>query len=111
MSSRFEEEKTAAAEQYQTLAATERAAADITEIVPAAHFGRVETLFTPVGQQQWGQFDAQTGQVQLYETAEPNAVDLLDSAAVQTLLNGGTVYAVNPKEIPDDAAVTAVFRY
>jgi hypothetical protein len=47
VSSRFEEEKSAAAEQYQALAATERASADITEIVPAAHFGRVDTLMRP----------------------------------------------------------------
>lgn len=109
--SRFEAEKAAAVEQYQALAATERASDDITEIVPAAHFGRVATLFTPVGQQLWGHFDRQSGQVQLYETAEPSAIDLLDNAAVQTLLNGGTVYAVSPEEIPDDAALTAVFRY
>ncbi len=111
VSSHFEEEKLAAAEQYQALAATERASADITEIVPAAHFGRVDTLFTSVDQHQWGQFDDESGQVELYETAEPNAVDLLDWAAAQTLRNGGTVYVVDPQEIPDDAAITAVFRY
>lgn len=111
ISSRLEAEQTAAAEQYQALATTERASADVTEIVSAAHFGRIDTLFTPVGQQQWGRFDAQSGQVQLCQTAEPNAVDLLDSAAVHTLLNGGTVYAVKPNEVPDDAVLTAVFRY
>jgi hypothetical protein len=37
--------------------------------------------------------------------------DLLDFAAAHTFLNGGTVYAVNPPEMPDDGPVAALFRY
>jgi hypothetical protein len=108
---RFAEKKTAAAEQFQALANSERASADLNEVVRAAHFGRVDTLFTSLGQQQWGQFDNQSGEVQLYQTAKPDAIELLEATAAQTLLNGGTVYAVAPEEMPADAPLTAVFRY
>jgi hypothetical protein len=37
--------------------------------------------------------------------------DLLNVAAVKTLLTGGTVYAVPPDEMPDAASVAAVLRY
>lgn len=111
VSSRFEEEKTAAIQQYQAVATTERASAQLPEIIAAAHNGRVDTLFTPIGQQQWGQFDASSGTVKLCQQAEPDMVDLLDETAVHTLLNGGTVYALEPQEMPDDALLTAVFRY
>lgn len=35
----------------------------------------------------------------------------MDFAALHTLLNGGKVYAVEPENIPQDAALAAVLRY
>lgn len=35
----------------------------------------------------------------------------LDATAIHTLLNGGTVYAVEPEKVPDNAPLAAVFRY
>jgi hypothetical protein len=37
--------------------------------------------------------------------------DLLESAAIQTLVNGGTVYVVEPEKMPDTDPLAAVFRY
>jgi hypothetical protein len=48
---------------------------------------------------------------QLRDEPQPGDEDLLDSAAVHTFLNGGTVYAVEPVEVPDEATLAAVFRY
>lgn len=107
----FNQEKTAAAEQYQNLAQTERASANLQQVLKAAHRGRIDTLFTAVGQQQWGHYNPTTGEIHLGDQAEPDTVDLLDETAVHTLLNGGTVYAVDPQEMPAAAHVTAVFRY
>jgi hypothetical protein len=36
---------------------------------------------------------------------------LLNAAAIQTIFHGGTVYAVEPGAVPDEAPVAAVFRY
>lgn len=46
----------------------------------------------------------------LLEEENQSGGDLLDFAAVHTFLNGGTVYAVNPPEMPDDGPVAALFR-
>lgn len=100
-----------AARQYRVFAATERASNDVREIVPAAYHGRVETLFAAVGLQQWGAFDPDTNVVQLCEELGPGGEDLLDFAAVHTLLNGGTVHALEPQKVPDEAPLAAVFRY
>jgi hypothetical protein len=81
------------------------------EVVPAAYHGRVETLFIAVGFQQWGTFDPATNTVQVHEEAEPSDEDLLDFAAAQTLLNSGTVYAIEPEKVPDETLLAAVFRY
>jgi len=102
-----------AAAQYRQLAGagSEQASNDLKEVVPTAYHGRVETLFVAVGLQQWGTFDPNTNAVQLHEEAEPGDEDLLDFAGVQTLLSRGTVYAVEPEKVPDEALLAAVFRY
>ncbi|WP_206602860.1 hypothetical protein [Leptolyngbya ohadii] len=37
--------------------------------------------------------------------------NLLDLAALHTLINGGTVYAGEPGSVPDDQPLAAVLRY
>jgi hypothetical protein len=105
--------QTEAAAQYRQLAGagSEQASNDLKEVVPAAYHGRVETLFVAVGLQQWGTFDPETNTVRVHEEAEPGDEDLLDFAAVQALLNSGTVYAVEPEKVPDEAPLAALFRY
>lgn len=107
----FQQARQQAVEHYRELIGTERISKDLKETVPAAYYGRVEQLFVAVGVQQWGKFDAEANQIQVHSDAQPGDEDLLDSAAIQTLLNGGTVYAVEPDQVPDEAPVAAVFRY
>jgi hypothetical protein len=82
-------------------------------VLPAASYGRVDQLFVAVGVQQWGIFNpgVSTATVDLHAEPELGDEDLLDAAAVHTLLNGGTVYAVEPGQVPDQAQLAAVFRY
>ena len=107
----FAQAQQEAAAAYQQHAGTDLASNQIVEVVPAAHQGRVKTLFVRLNRQQWGVFDAETQRVHLHDESEPGDEDLLDLAATQTVLNGGTVYAVQQEHMPDDALVAAVFRY
>ncbi len=102
-----------AAARYNKLAGvgSEQVSNDLKDIIPAAHQGRVETLFVAVGIQRWGSFSLDTNIVQLHKEAKPSNEDLLDLAAVQTLLNGGTVHVVEPEEMPDETSLAAIFRY
>jgi hypothetical protein len=68
-------------------------------------------LFVAVGRQQWGAFDLSTNTIRLHQEAEPGDEDLLDLAAVQTLLQAGKVYALDPDGVPDGVPIAAVFRY
>jgi len=96
---------------YRQMTAMDRSSCDIKTIVRSAYHGRVETLFAAVGLQRWGMFDLATGKVCLRDQAGPGDEDLLDFAAIHTLFNGGTVYAVEPDEVPGDTPLAAVFRY
>jgi len=97
--------------QFHNLVNTEQASNKIEEIVPAAQYGRVDTLFTTVGHQRWGTFNKQTGKVELHDTAQPGDQDLLSLAAALTFLNGGKVYAVDPEAVPEQADIAAIYRY
>jgi hypothetical protein len=100
-----------AAAKYQQLAGTGKTADDLHQILPAACQGQIETLFVDRGAHRWGSFDVQTSEVHLNGQVEKQpADDLLDLAAVQTLLNRGTVYSVNTEKCPSPP-ICAVLRY
>ncbi len=99
-----------AAAQYKHHAETERASNDVRKIIPAAYDGRIESLFVASDQEQWGTFDPATHSIHMHQEAKFRDEDLLDLAATQTLLHGGSVYAVEREHMPDTAVVAAVFR-
>jgi hypothetical protein len=107
----FSQSEQAAIDHYQEMTSTGKTSTDPKEAIPAAYYGRIEQLFVPVGVQRWGNFDPQTNELQIHPDAEPGDEDLLNAAAIQTLLNGGEVYAVEPDRVPDEAPLAAVFRY
>lgn len=98
---------------YQQLAgqASERVADTLEKIVPAAHHGRVETLFVAAGEQQWGVLNPATNEIEIHDQIESGDEPLLDLAAVQTYLKGGTVYIVEPEMVPGGTSAAAVLRY
>jgi hypothetical protein len=88
-----------------------KASSDLKKIIPAAKSGQVDTLFVATNIQRWGRYDTETNSIELHDEPEPYDDDLLDFAAVQTLLNKGTVYALKAEELPDESSIAAVYRY
>ena len=109
--STFMETVEEAAARYRQLAGTGQTTTDVKEAVLAAHHGRVDILFVAVGIQIWGDFDPSKNTVHVHQESDPVDKDLLDLAAIQSILNGGTVYAVEPEKMPVHAPLAAVFRY
>ncbi len=66
----FEQAQQKAVDPYQQLANTEQATNKITEVVLAAYYQRVDSLFVAVGLQQWGSFAPDTGKVDLHREQE-----------------------------------------
>jgi hypothetical protein len=96
---------------YRSLAGTGKTTSDVAEAALAAMSGRVELALVAVGVQRWGLVDVAAHIVHLHPEPEPGDQDLLDFVAIQTLLNGGKVYALAPDEVPEPSGVAAVFRY
>lgn len=110
----FQKDRQRAVERYGDLKGSGRATHEIGEILQAAHDGRVDTLFTAQGVRILGSYDPDSREVKLQEdqAARRNgSQDLLDLAAVQTFLHGGTIYAVEQKDVPEGYAAAAIFRY
>ncbi|NJN16506.1 MAG: hypothetical protein HC822_09645 [Oscillochloris sp.] len=107
----FLQDQENAKEQFGNLSNTERASDNLNVIVSAAEYGRVDRLFVPIGAQRWGRFDHANNRIQVDDAPSPENEDLLDRAAMHTILNSGTVYAVAEEEMPQEKVVAAIFRY
>lgn len=108
----FTKAQAASLDQYRELSSRDgMASQDAKEIIPAAVFRRVDTLFVAIGQHLWGRYDPATNAVSIHEEHQAGDEDLYDFAAVQTYLNGGTVHALKPENMPTDSGLAATFRY
>jgi len=107
----FQKGREQAAGRYGQLAGTGQTTNDVKEALSAAYHGRVDVLFVAVGVQVWGRFDPDKDEVHVHQTPESGDEDLLNLSAIQSLINGGTVYAVAPREVPGQTPLAAVFRY
>ena len=107
----FLKDRQAAAAYYIENAGTGRASNNIGKVVPAAYYGRVESLFIAIDQELWGIFNPITGALHVHNVARYHDDDLLDLAATQTLLHDGSVYAVESAKVPGGGPIAAVFRY
>jgi hypothetical protein len=110
---KYKQTRLAALNYYRQLAGegTGKTSSDLKEVIPSAYNHRVDSLFVPVGIQVWGKFNPETMSVNLHSESEADNEDMLDFAAVHTLLNGGTVYTVEQEELPDNTPIAAIFRY
>lgn len=100
-----------AALRYQELRETARATHALEDALRAAADGRIEVLFVPEGIQSWGTFDEGTRQVVRHDHPENGDEDLLNVAAIRTILSSGTVYAATPESMPGGDPVAALLRY
>jgi hypothetical protein len=110
----FLQERRKAAERFGDLSGSGRSSIDLNQILPAAHDGRVESLFVARGVRVWGSWDGDKRKIERQldqDGPRKGNEDLLDLAAVQTYLNGGKVFVVDQQEVPEGKSLAAVFRY
>lgn len=86
-------------------------AADPHDIIPAAYYQRIDSLFIPLERELWGTFDEDNNELELHEERQPGDEDLLDFAAVCTYLNGGNIFTLPAEKMPGEAAAAAIMRY
>ncbi len=107
----FKAREEEAVARFTTLRGAGRTSRELRDIVPAAAEGRVETLWVARGVQAWGRYDPTDSSVVLHDMPHAGDQEMLDLAAVQTILHGGTVYPIDRMKVPGDALLAAIFRY
>lgn len=110
---KFAESQQVSIERYQQLQGNGDGLASnkLAEIVPASYYSRIDTVFVPIGEHLWGRYDSESNSVDLHDEHEAGDDDLLDFVAVNTYLNGGTVHALQPENMPSGSHLAATFRY
>lgn len=84
---------------------------NLEEIISAAHYQRVHTLFVAENQHVWGQFDPEKNNVRIEDEKKPENQDLLSKTAAQTLINGGNIFVIPREQIPGKNEAAAILRY
>lgn len=107
----FERGEDEARRKFEGLDGTGQTATELETVIPAADHGRIQTLFVALGERCWGRYDPERGEAAISEEPGSADRDLLDLAAVRTLLTGGTVYAVARERVPRRGLAAAVLRY
>jgi hypothetical protein len=107
----FERDREGFFKKYKESIGTGKASNNMEEIIKAAYAKRVDCLFLEKGRHILGSYDPESDELVVYEKEETGAEDLLDFAAIQTILAGGAVYMMEEDEMPDENPAAALYRY
>lgn len=107
----FRRAQNRATEKYHELESKGLAGDGLDLVVPAAYYGRVESLFVEEEIHCWGTFDPGSDRINLSENKREEGNDLVDFATAHTVLNDGQIFTVNREEMPSDSPLAAIFRY
>jgi hypothetical protein len=98
-------------ERFADLTGSDKQSDNLSQVVEASYYGKVESLFVPIGEQSWGWFDEDRDTVHHSAEQQNGEHDLINMAAIKTLSQGGNVYALDKDEMPQQASIAAIFRY
>ena len=107
----FEAARHDAVEALQRAQGTGQATTDVASVVLAALEGRVDTLFLAGGSPAWGRIAGNLPGVVVHDAYQAGDDDLVDLAASETLLTGGTVYTGVTLPSEDGSLIAARLRW
>jgi hypothetical protein len=96
---------------YERQGGSDRASANPRHVVKAAFEARVAHLFVAEGARLSGNFDETAHRVHVSRQHRSGDEDLINAAALQTLLNGGDVFVIPRERVPEQSDLAAVLRY
>lgn len=98
-------------ERFSDLTGSDKQSDNLSQIVEAAYYGKIDSLFVPIGEQSWGWFDQERETVHHSADQQNGEHDLINAVAIKTITQGGNVYALDKEEMPNSASIAAIFRY
>jgi hypothetical protein len=107
----FAEGRQTSLEHYADLSNTDKTSDKLDEILQAACYGRIRTLFIQRQAHAWGTFDPEPLSVEVHDHPAQGDVDLIDVVTVCVLQNKGMIYALPRDQMPTPNPQAAIFRY
>lgn len=101
---------TEALKRYGDLSATEKTSDEIAKVISASYYGKIDSLFVHKGAEYWGAFDSMANKLTPLKKEDEKSEDLIDTAVVNTLANGGEVFLLEDR-MPNGKEAAAIFRY
>lgn len=98
-------------ERFGDLTGSDKQSDNLSQVVEASYYGKVDALFVPIGEQSWGWFDEDRDTVHHSAEQQNGEHDLINMAAIKTLTQGGSVYALEKNNMPQKKSIAAIFRY
>ena len=105
------EARAAAVDRLNALLPAGKATTKPEEIVKAARYARVDTLFLTGDDHLWGWFDESEDRVAAHGSGADGDIDILDFVALMTLRQGGSVMLVAREALPPPGLSAAILRY
>lgn len=107
----FDRPQREAFEKLRAFLGTGKASVDTAEVAVSATTGKIEALLVDAGQEQRGTFAANMTKAQVCDRVCNTGEDLVNLAVAETFEHGGVVYSAAPNQLPDGAAIAAIYRY
>lgn len=107
----FDQRQNKALENYGNNTGSGLSTDKVEEIIPAAYYAKIDTLFVCKGEHLFGTFDEMANQLQMHTTSDEGGEDLIDNAVEKTIANGGSVFLLDKTQMPSGAAIAAIMRY
>lgn len=96
---------------FADLTGSDKQSDNLSQVVEASYYGKVDALFVPTGERSWGRFDAENETIHHSAEQKNGEYDLINMAAIKTLSQGGNVYALDKSTMPQKKSIAAIFRY
>jgi hypothetical protein len=107
----FKQQVNKALQNYYNGIATPSTSSMPEKVVPASFYAQISDLFVCKDEHIWGTFDQESGKVDIHAQKQDDDECLLNKAAVNTYVNGGSVYVIEKEKMPNDSVVAAFLRF
>lgn len=111
MRSYFDEPKKLALADYGNKSASGLTSFILDDIIRAAHYKRIETLFVDKKARLSGSFDETTDRLTVHASDNDHDDDLVHKTILKTVMFGGKVFILDQEEMPARRMMAAVMRY
>lgn len=107
----FEAPKKKALADYGNKSATDLTSHILDDVIRAAYYKRIDTLFVDKQARLFGSFDENNDKLEVHASESAADDDLIDKTILKTLLSGGRVFMLDENEMPVRRMMAAIMRY